>query len=84
MTGTGIATSPSGKTEKVAYDIDVYQEEIKIPTRSGTGTIPGQERWEGTVRPACFIRVNGVVLTMDNGEEVPIFVIDESGRIAHG
>ena len=84
MTGSGIVTSPGGETQKVSYDIDVYQDEIRIPTQGGMSSIPGQEDWQGRVRPACFLGVNGVVLTLDNGEKIPILVADQFGRIAHG
>jgi hypothetical protein len=84
MKGNGIVTSPDGETQRVAYHIDVFQEEIRIPTHSGTGAIPGQERWQGTVRPACFLGINGVVLTLDNDEKIPILVVDQFGKIAHG
>jgi hypothetical protein len=84
ITGNGIVTSPDGETERVAYDIGVYQDEIRIPTHGGLSSIPGQEDWQGTVRPACFLGVNGVVLTLDNGEKIPILVVDQFGKIAHG
>jgi hypothetical protein len=84
MTGNGIVTSPDGETQKVAYKIDVYQDEIRIPTHGGLSSIPGQEDWQGTVRPACFLGANGVVLPLDTGEKIPILVVDQFGRIAHG
>ena len=34
MKGNGIVTSPDGETQRVAYHIDVFQEEIRIPTHS--------------------------------------------------
>lgn len=82
--GNGTATSPDGETQRVAYDIDTYQEQRVIRTQTGTSTLPGLMDIQGFVRPACFLGVNGVVLTMDDGEKMPILVLDASGRIAHG
>ena len=82
--GNGTATSPDGETQKVAYDFNIYQEQRMIRTQTGTATLPGLIDIKGFVRPACFLGVNGVVLTMDDGEKMPILVINASGRIAHG